>query len=59
MNTHLQKALEALTNSGAQGVPNSTEVEKAKDGTTRNGNKKNGSPWSLTKNKSDSFTVNC
>jgi len=59
MNSHLQKALAALTNSGAQGIPSAKEVENAKDGTTWNGTKKNGSGWSMTKNKSDSFTITC
>jgi hypothetical protein len=59
MNSYLEKALEALINSGAQNVPNPSVVEEAKDGTVRNGIKENGSSWSLTKNNSTSFTVNC
>jgi hypothetical protein len=59
MNAHLQKALEALSNSGAQGIPSETTVENAQDGTIWNGTKTNNSPWSLTKNNETSFTVIC
>lgn len=59
MNSYLEKALDALTNSGAQGIPSESTIEVAKDGTTWNGTKNNGSPWSLTKNNETSFNVNC
>ena len=59
MNTRLQSAFSELKSSGAQGLPSSSTVESAKDGTTWNGKKSNGDPWSLTKNNQDSYNCMC
>lgn len=49
MNSQLQKALSELKAAGAIGLPNSSSVDSAKDGTTWEGKKSNSDPWSLTK----------
>ena len=55
MNSHLQGALSAL--SGANGVPSSSEVEKAKDHRSWHGTTKSGDTWELTKNSEDSYNI--
>lgn len=59
MNTQLQNALTELTEAGAQGLPDASKVEAAKDDTTWNGQKKDGNPWSLTKNNETSYNCMC
>jgi len=59
MNTRLQSALSELERAGAKGLPNPSAVESAKDGTSWNGKKSNGDPWSLTKNNENSYNCTC
>lgn len=59
MNSQLQNALSELKSAGAQGLPSPSAVESAKDGSTWNGKKSNGDPWSLTKNNENSYHCMC
>ena len=59
MNASLQKALAELIGAGATGLPSKEQVENAKDGTSWEGKKRDGSQWQLTKNNADSFNCMC
>lgn len=59
MNPHLNKALAALKGAGAQGLPPSSTVEAASDGSKWSGKKSSGDPWELIKNRQDSYNVVC
>lgn len=59
MNSNLQKALSELKEVGAQGLPSSSEVEAAKDGSSWNGKKATGDDWSLIKNNENSYNCMC
>lgn len=59
MNARLQSALSELKSAGAQGLPSSSTVESAKDGSSWKGNKSDGSPWKLVKNNTDSYNCMC
>lgn len=59
MNSHLESALSELTKSGAKGLPTQSVVDAAHDGTSWNGTKSNGAPWTLTKNNEDSYNCMC
>ena len=59
MNAQLQNALRDLKGSGAKGIPSVATIETAQDNATWSGTKGNGDPWSLIKNKTDSYNVTC
>lgn len=59
MNSQLKSALAELSRSGAQGLPSPGTIEKAKNGTSWKGTKKNSDPWGLTKNSEDSYNCMC
>lgn len=59
MNARLQSALSELKRAGAKRLPSPSAVESAKDGTSWNGKKSNGDPWSLTKNNENSYNCMC
>ena len=59
MNSRLQSAFTELKKAGALGLPSSSSVEAAKDGSSWHGKKKDGSGWSLTKNNENSYSCSC
>ena len=59
MSNALNSALGELSRAGAKGLPSTTTVTTAKNGTSWNGTKSNDDPWSLIKNNDDSFNCMC
>lgn len=59
MNPNLNKALAELSAAGAQGLPNKSTVETAKDGSSWTGKKSNGDMWELAKNSTNSYNCMC
>jgi len=55
----LQRALNEIRASGAQGVPYESEIQDAKDGTVWHGKKLSGGDWELTKNSEDNYSCKC
>lgn len=59
MNSQMLSALAELQRAGSLGLPSSVQIDGAKNGTKWNGTTKKGDPWTLTKNREDSYNCEC
>ncbi len=59
MNAKLQSAFSELRRAGAKDLPSPSVVESAEDGSTWDGKKSNGDPWTLIKNNENSYNCMC
>ncbi len=59
MNKFLKSALSESRKSGAKSLPTATQIESAKDGTSWQGVKSDGNPWSLIKYNENSYNCMC